>query len=548
MKTLLIGLIVLAARLAAASVAGAPLEIGDRRQVFVDGRFLAVASGVALREHVPVKAGEVLLRPDHPEHTLVGAYVSVVHWNDGYHMWYDAFTSIGGPLSANGAADDEEKEFPAHRYLCYARSRDGITWEKPRLNLARAEPQVEPNIVLGLGSGGYEGSIGDNGSVEVHPRAPDGERLVMLLRRKEPGIDQLDLHVSADGIQWRLAHPRVMGYSSKKHHLDTQNVIFWDDRIGRYVIFARRGVDRTPGQARVRTVARAESDQLTRFPDVDQSPVVFQWDALDPDYVVPATGHRASKVDYYTNAVVKYPWAQDAYYMFPAAYFHYDGYLPEFAAEKPTNAGVLDVRFAASRDGISWERLGRRPFVRPGPAGDWDSRGLYMVRGIVPGSNERELFLYYRGSDQPHGWDRNPRNVRILRAAGLESPHNTSGMRRLVLRRDGFISARAGHAGGSFATPLVRFAGGELRLNVNTYAGGELRIELQDELGIPFPGHALADADMIHSTNETDRLVTWQGKSDVSALAGRPVRLHVTMRDVDLYAFQFRAPRRDDSK
>jgi len=544
MKALLLPLVVLTSLTVAGTFAtGAPLDVGDRRQVFIDGRFLAATTGIALREHVPVKVGEVLLRPDHPEYTLIGAYVTVLHWRGSYHMWYDAFTSIGGPLSTNGTTDNPEKEFPAHRYMCYARSRDGIVWEKPRLNLARAEPHVEPNIVIGLGCGGYESSIGDNGAVEVNPQGTDGEQLFMLLRRKEPGVDQLDLHVSADGIQWRLAHARVMGYSSKKHHLDTQNVIFWDDRIGRYVIFARRGVDRTSGQARVRTVARAESDDLARFPDVDQSPVVFQWDTLDPEYAMPATGARASKVDYYTNAVVKYPWAQDAYYMFPAAYFHYDGYLSEFAAEKPTNAGVLDVRFAASRDGITWERLGRRPFVRPGFTGDWDSRGLYMVRGIVPGSNEREIFLYYRGSDQPHGWDRNPRNVRILRAAGLGSPHNTSGLRRLVLRRDGFISVRAGHAGGSFATPVLRFAGFELCLNVDTSASGELRVELQDELGVPIPGFSLADADMIHSANETERLVTWQGKSDVSALAGRPVRLHVTMRDVDLYAFQFRAPK-----
>jgi hypothetical protein len=526
--------------LGATAVPGVPLDIGDRRQVFLDGRFLAVASGVSLREHPPVKAGDVLLRPEHPEHTIVGAYVTVLFWKGAYHMWYDAFTAIGGPFSANGSAVEEE-DFPVHRYVCYARSRDGIVWEKPAFGLARAEPFVEPNIVIGLGAGGYAGSVGDVGSVEVDPHAAGGEDLVLVLRRKTPEVDQLDLHRSADGVAWRLAHARVMSYTSKKHHLDSQDVVFWDDRIGRYVAYVRRGVDKTPGSARVRTVARAESPRLDRFPDVDASPVVFQWDALDPEHVDPVTGRRSSKIDYYTNATVKYPWADDAYYMFPSAYFHYDAHLPEFAQEKPTNAGVLDVRFAASRDGITWNRLGRRPFVRPGLEGDWDSRAVYLVRGLVPGASERELFLYYRGSDQPHGWDRNPRNVRILRAAGLHSLRNTSGVRRLVLRRDGFISARAGHAGGVFATPVLRFSGGELRLNVNTSASGELRVELQDELGVPLPGFTLAEADMIHSTNEIERRVTWRGNSDVSPLAGRPVRLHVTMRDVDLYAFQFRA-------
>src|SRR5690606_11522152 len=202
-----------------------------------------------------------------PAHTIVGAYVTVLFWKGAYHMWYDAFTAIGGPFSANGSADEEE-DFPAHRYVCYARSRDGIVWEKPALGRARAEPFVEPNIVVGLGAGGYEGSVGDVGSVEIDPNATGGEELVLVLRRKSAEVDQLDLHRSADGIAWRLAHARVMAYSSKKHHLDSQDVVFWDDRLGRYVAFVRRGVDKTPGTARVRTVARAESPRIERFPDV----------------------------------------------------------------------------------------------------------------------------------------------------------------------------------------------------------------------------------------------------------------------------------------
>ena len=56
-------------------------------------------------------------------------------------------------------------------------------------------------------------------------------------------------------------------------------------------------------------------------------------------------------LDYYTSTVTKYPWAQDAYFMFPQAYFHYlPGQLAEFAKECPVNAGPLDTRFAASRD------------------------------------------------------------------------------------------------------------------------------------------------------------------------------------------------------
>jgi hypothetical protein len=35
------------------------------------------------------------------------------------------------------------------------------------------------------------------------------------------------------------------------------------------------------------------------------------------------------------------------------------------------------------------------------------------------------------------------------------------------------------------------------------------------------------------------RTVAWRGKGDVSALAGKPVRLRFAMRDAKLHAFQF---------
>jgi len=46
--------------------------------------------------------------------------------------------------------------------------------------------------------------------------------------------------------------------------------------------------------------------------------------------------------------------------------------------------------------------------------------------------------------------------------------------------------------------------------------------------------------DLIHTTNDINRVVTWGGKSDVSELAGKPIRLRFYLRNCDLYAFQFR--------
>ncbi len=39
--------------------------------------------------------------------------------------------------------------------------------------------------------------------------------------------------------------------------------------------------------------------------------------------------------------------------------------------------------------------------------------------------------------------------------------------------------------------------------------------------------------------NEIDRKVTWKTGTDVSALSGKPVRLRFSMKDADIFSFQF---------
>lgn len=149
------------------------------------------------------------------------------------------------------------------------------------------------------------------------------------------------------------------------------------------------------------------------------------------------------------------------------------------------------------------------------------------------------MFMYYRASDWLHGWDRTEQNRKILIAAGLGGTNNITVFSRLVLRRDGFVSVRADWRGGEFTTPPLRFAGRRLLLNINTSATGVARVAVLDAEGKPIPGFALEDCDIIHTANEINRVVTWQGGSDLGALAGRPVRLRFVMRNTDLFAFQF---------
>ena len=51
-------------------------------------------------------------------------------------------------------------------------------------------------------------------------------------------------------------------------------------------------------------------------------------------------------------------------------------------------------------------------------------------------------------------------------------------------------------------------------------------------------GYALDDCDEIIG-DEIERAVTWKNASDVSALAGQPIRLRFALRDANLYSLRF---------
>ncbi|HOX58548.1 MAG TPA: hypothetical protein P5205_15695 [Candidatus Paceibacterota bacterium] len=503
----------LAGGLAAAEVE--PLNIGSARQVFLDGRFMAEARNVTLEVHSPRKTGEWTIKPEHPwERGGVGPYSNVLHDGQTYHFWYHVMDDVQWDQGhTNGC-------------ICYARSQDGIHWEKPALGLIAYGGSRSNNIVVGHGASGL--TLGqDGGMVFLDPTAESAERFRLVCRFGSLGRG---LHIlsSSDGIHWRVTHKSIVSYRAddNRHHLDSQNIMFWDDRIRKYVVYGRRNM--FEGGVQGRAVARAESEQLGAFSGVQEMPVV----------IGPEPGDRW--VDYYSSSALKYPWAQDAYYMFPQAYFHYlGGEIPEFPKQTPANAGPLHTQFAASRDGIKWNRYDRRPFVRLGMRGEFDWASVRMMHGLVPDTTGREMYLYYRASDWLHGWDRNANNKRLLTEAGLGADRNIAVVSRVVLRRDGFVSAYAPWTGGEFTTEPLLFEGRKLVLNVDTSAEGTLRVALLDGEGKAIEGLGLKDCDFIHTANEINRVVKWKGNADVSRLAGKAIRLRFALKNTHLYAFQF---------
>jgi hypothetical protein len=85
----------------------------------------------------------------------------------------------------------------------------------------------------------------------------------------------------------------------------------------------------------------------------------------------------------------------------------------------------------------------------------------------------------------------------------------------------------------------LRFEGSELEINFSTSAAGSIRVEVQQADGMPVDGFALNDCEEVFG-DSLAHVVLWKQGSDVSRLAGKPVRLRFVLKDADLCAIRFR--------
>jgi hypothetical protein len=111
-----------------------------------------------------------------------------------------------------------------------------------------------------------------------------------------------------------------------------------------------------------------------------------------------------------------------------------------------------------------------------------------------------------------------------------------SRVRRFTFRTDGFVSVHA-PAQAELLTKPLQFAGKTLELNCCA-TGGNLRVEMQDAGGQPLANFALSDCLPI-TGDDIACTVKWKSGSDLSSLAGKPVRLRFVLDHADLYALQF---------
>ncbi|TMV43844.1 hypothetical protein FE783_34330 [Paenibacillus mesophilus] len=385
----------------------------------------------------------------------------------------------------NARADDHDDR----QVTCYAESEDGVQFAKPALGVYEYEGSGKNNIIWrGLESHNFAPmkDVSPAAAKESLFKAVGG-----VAPRGTPWTKgMLNALHSQDGIHWSKMeeHPVITDQP-----FDSHNIILWDPNIEAYRCYARYWTEQ-----KVRAVHSSVSPDFRTWQP-------FELNTYDADVPIE---------HFYTNASVVCPGAEHMYLSFPKRFVE----SRKKVAEHPVS-GLSDTVFMSSRDGLHWDRTFPEGWLRPGhDRKNWTERSSMIAHGIVQLETEPELFSLY--VTEHYRWD----DVQL---------------RRVTVRKHGFGSLHGGYRGGEATTRPLVFSGNRLLLNYATSAAGSIQVELTDESGRPLEGYAAADMETLYG-DELEGVVRWRNGEDVSALAGKPVRIRFLLSDADIYSLQFK--------
>ena len=458
-----------------------------------------VPRGIRLVVQPAERSGPIAL-PDGPwnERGLLGR--ALLHEDGKFRLW----ASVRLP---------DGKSFP-----CYFESVDGKNWTAPALNLVEVDGSKENNLL----------PIAPR-SVFIDPTGPDSERYkgvsidhqigrekleAFKLRRPDAWEHRADRgglvfgiegYVSPDGIHWKkLPEPLVM------EHSDTDIVADYDQHRNKYVLYTRNyyvgpqsgqvppnsSLERWLGDmggAGRRAIGRSESSRFDSFP-------------LSKLLIVPDPEMLPSEV-IYTNCKTAIPGAPEQHLMFPAVW--------DVATD------TTRIPMASSHDGMIWNYVPGGDVLRTADFGQWDGGCVFPFANLVELA-DGSFALPYKGYNVPHKYPRGQWTHHIGMAVWPK----------------GRIVALEAADRGEFATVRIMPPGRTLRINAVTMRTGNIRVEVANKNGVPFPGHAFADAVPIQGDQYRTAL-QWGDTTDLGFAEGEPIILRFRMDRARLFSLDF---------
>jgi hypothetical protein len=393
---------------------------------------------------------------------------------------------------------------------CYAESKDGLSWERPSLDVEPGTNRVLP--VRHNTSEKHQRLLRNGTTVWLDQFAADPNgRFKMFVYWKRMFDEKTqggEIFTSPDGIHWG-APQRLSTFEFG------DNTSFHYDPFRKVWVFSirRRGVSPVSGH-NVRARFYLANPDFKGFLTAKDSDVV-PWltaDKLDKPETAPDLGYEP---ELYKFGAVGYESLMVGLY----AVFYGP---PNEVCEKTKRPKIIDLQVGFSHDGFHFDRPDRRAFIACSRTpGTWNRGYLHSAGGIclIVGDELSFYFGAWSGLSSKRG--------NYMYAGG------STGL--AILRRDGFASLDAGPTPGAVTTKPVCFSGKYPFVNVDAKAG-ELRMEVLDADGkviAPFS----RDNGIPVKADSTRQKIEWQGASDLYTLSGKPVRFRFHLTNAKLYSF-----------
>lgn len=329
-----------------------PVDIGSRLELFVDDHLIGETRGDVHRQMIRPEPKEVVFETGEAWEGNTSGYYTVFQDGDLYRMIY------------RGWQHDEKMKAAHKEVTCYAESKDGIHWKKPKLGLFEWNGSKENNIVLlSPGTHNFTAFRDDN------PKAPAESRYKAFGGVGSFGGGLVPFE-SPDCTHWKLTQNKPVITNGA---FDSQNLAFWDTDRREY-----RAYWRYFGNG-VRAVRTATSKDFIHWEN-----------EADLKY------HEGTPTEHlYTNAIQKYFRAPHLFIGFPTRY-------------EPKSQQVEPI-LMTSRDGTLFHRYADAVIPRTAPKDRNHNRSNYMVWGMfqLPGQ-PKEISVY--GTE--NYYERTPGRVR----------------------------------------------------------------------------------------------------------------------------------------
>lgn len=405
-----------------------------------------------------------------------------------YKLWYGAKPSAKNSAMLINKCTQTETLWETR--LCYAYSKDGLTWIRPELSFFLYDGR-KTNMLdccVNVAEGGILMDL-------LHKETGKFKTIVL---RSENNRSDLPIHqrffthiyTSDDGINWFEMDIKPLNY-----FFDTQNIIQYDEGLSKYVAYMR-------GHYNGRAISRCEFEDPAHMPMPN---ILMHPDNEDP-----------MDVDYYNSCFTFYPHDRNIRLMFPSMYSH--------------RTDFTTVRMAVSRNGRNFQWVSRDEVIKS-VLPDGEILGtIYASPGMLSVGNRTELVLVTGNIRHDESW------FHSLYTNPIKVPNDR--LRIASWENDRLAGLVAKETGEVFVSVNISGQNPKLQLNLRSEGQGRVRVEICHGIDSEAAsGYALKDSDGLRGDlSWTD--YCWAENKNLSAFDGQQIELCLHIENAKLFGYR----------